>query len=419
MTREDIIKAAYKVWGRDFYKKTSLSQLAGELKVSKPALYRHFKDKNALLEAMSASYYDDCAAFIKGNLGPAVGGGLAEKADEKPDNLFLIRIMAEYYIRNRDEFVFSLAQVFNNRDKASTIREFGKRGIDFRRMVNEEGNSRVYPSKTQLCLVTVFHCIGNFHRHAKKNAGPPSEEQIKRVLNQIDERIGRGMGLDARKVAALNYGELEQQAAGQVNEGANTLLRAAAEAVAEAGPWNVSMAMIAKHSGLSKSGLYAHFKNKKDMLGQLFITEFSQMVNLAKLQIETAGTPEVQLYLAIISIVNYLRSRPEILFALDWIKSMRIDLDKVASDRLHEIIGGIKTDYIRNYDRHLLVWAAQWILLMIVNTLAMWPLNQEGKKPCAGQDRMKIWAKNTAEVPNECFRVLFRFIALGLEGLNL
>ncbi|MDR0472401.1 MAG: TetR/AcrR family transcriptional regulator [Treponema sp.] len=40
MTKNDIIKAAFRVWGREFYQTASLSELALELGASKAALYR-------------------------------------------------------------------------------------------------------------------------------------------------------------------------------------------------------------------------------------------------------------------------------------------------------------------------------------------------------------------------------------------
>ena len=52
MNQEDILQAAFLVWGREAYKKMSLSDVAQELAVTKPALYRHFRNKEALLEAM-------------------------------------------------------------------------------------------------------------------------------------------------------------------------------------------------------------------------------------------------------------------------------------------------------------------------------------------------------------------------------
>jgi len=65
MTKVEVIEAAFKAWGREFYLNTSLSQVARELGVSKPALYRHFCSKQALLDAMTGHFFDDFADFIR------------------------------------------------------------------------------------------------------------------------------------------------------------------------------------------------------------------------------------------------------------------------------------------------------------------------------------------------------------------
>ena len=109
MTRDDIVKAAFKVWGRDLYRTTSLTQIARELKVSKPALYRHFKDKNALLDAMYVAYFDNCAAFIKEGCDQAVNA----PSWQESYTLFM-RTIADYYVRNRVAFVFQLVIMLTN-----------------------------------------------------------------------------------------------------------------------------------------------------------------------------------------------------------------------------------------------------------------------------------------------------------------
>jgi hypothetical protein len=99
---------------------------------------------------------------------------------------------------------------------------------------------------------------------------------------------------------------------------------------------------------------------------------------------------------------------------MDWIKTRQLDLGKAMPSRLYRIIRSIKLENIRKYDQHFLFWTAKWILFMIVNTLALWP-SRDGKLSAADE---KAWTKSAAEVPNECFRNLFRYISLGLEGLN-
>ena len=58
MTKAKIIDAAFRAWSRTFYQKTSLSQVARKLEVSKPALYRHFPNKKALIQAITECFLD-------------------------------------------------------------------------------------------------------------------------------------------------------------------------------------------------------------------------------------------------------------------------------------------------------------------------------------------------------------------------
>ena len=412
MTRDDIVKAAFKVWGRDLYRTTSLTQIALELGVSKTALYRHFKDKEALLEAMYPFFFDDCVNFIKNGYEMA-----ARAASVKETYLVLMRTIAEFYIRNKEAFIFSLVRVYNSRDKHNVAVEFRDRGIYFERVIHEEAGVFSHPTTMQLVLATMVFCVAEFHRKSQNTGEAAREEDVERVLKQIEDRVDKGLRLNAAKINALNYERIEKQTGEVKYEDTedNALLNAVAEAVAEAGPWDASMEMVARHSGLSKSGLYAHFKNRKDMLSRLFVAEFSRIANFTKSQIETSEVSEEQLYFAIISIVNYLRSRPEILVAIDWIKTRRLELAKGIPGLIYRTIGSIKLDAIKKLDHYVLVDIAQWVLFMIVNTLAWWPFAQGGDDAGANI----VWAKNTKEIPNESFRILFRFIALGLEGLNL
>jgi len=406
MTNKDIIMAAFRVWGRDLYQTTSLTHVSRELGVSKAALYRHFKDKDALLDAMNASYFDDFSDFIK------AGYEKALSTEDSTESLFIMmRTISEFYIRNKEVFVYSLVKAFNQ-DKNSMGNELRNRGIDFLRLI--PGNKGFYPSEIQLIMSTNVFSISQFHLLSQKTV--LTDDEVKKAIAQIERRIKKGLELDEKKVISLDFNSLEKQASLIPHNETenNALLLAVAEAVAEAGPWNASMEMVAKRSGLSKSGLYAHFKSKEDMLEQLFITEFTRIVDFAKAQIATSEIPEEQLYLGIISIIYYLRSRPEILMSMDWVKSSQHKLGREMPVRLYGIIKDIKLDVIQRNDLHYLVWVAQWILFLIINTLAWWPPRD---KPCFPSES-KIWAKNAVKVPNESFRVLFRFIALGLEGLK-
>ena len=415
MTKEDIVKAAFKAWGREHYRTTSLSQIARELGVSKPALYRHFKDKDALLEEMYSTYFDNFSDFIRESYEKAVA-----MENKHEGGLLIMRTLAEYYMRNREAFTFSLVKVYSVKEAGKIRKEFFARGLNLELLSGRKKECSGFPSIFHLIMVTLIFSIAQFHKRNEANKVSPSEEMIKQTVADIETHVMKGLRLNAGIAVSLDYDRLERQAAETKprEQGDSGLLLAVAAAVAEAGPLDVSMEMVAQRSGLSKSGLYAHFKNKKDMLGKLFIKEFSGIISSAKMQVEASVVPEEQLYLGIISVANYLRSRPELLMSMEWLKTRRLNMlniKKEAIVKLESLIRCFNQEIIMKQDSQFLLWIAQWILFMIIGILAWGPAAKTETGPI---NNPIMWAKKAVEIPNESFRVLFRFAALGLEGFT-
>ena len=405
MTKKEVIEAAFRVWGREFYLNTSLSQVARELGVSKPALYRHFINKQALLDAMTGYFFDDFADFIRADY---------EKAQKTGDSgeliSIILRIIAEYYARNINIFIFLMIKLQNRKlDERNVAKELCNRGIELEKLAVPIKNDYDFqPLGARLLNATLIFVIADFHKKQKTWTNPPSETAIAQIIDATGKIIGSGFCYTHEEIAALDYGKLENRIAGMVSgAGDDPLLKAVAGAVAEAGPWGASMEQVAHRSGLSKSSLYCHFKNKQDMLHQLFVTEFARIMDFARKGIEQSTTPQEQLYLGIFSIVEYLRSKPDILVAMDWIRNRGISL-KPPQD-----IPESQIDFLRlfeNIDIKFLrdgkspfteLWATPWILFLIINTLM--------------QKNMGHRVKN---VPNSDIRFLYRLITLGIGGFK-
>jgi len=189
-----------------------------------------------------------------------------------------------------------------------------------------------------------------------------------------------------------------------------------AEAVAEAGPWGASMEQVARRSGLSKSSLYCHFKNKQDMLHQLFMTEALHIIDFARHGIRQSNVPSEQLYLGIISIAEYLRSNPDILVALDWIRTRKLNLpprdikehgpmmkimrlfDEIDIKTLKDSDSPFQSVPVADEGNRSI---APWILFLIVNTLMR-----------------KNRGQSIGKFINKDIRGLFRFITLGINGFK-
>jgi AcrR family transcriptional regulator len=404
MTRAEIVAAAFKAWGRCFYQNTSLSQVARELGVSKPALYRYFLRKQALTAAMTERFFDDFAACIRADYERAL-----QSRDREAGVFIMLRSIAEYYARNVYAFVFSLINVYDRDSGGRATAEYLRdRGVDmgaFHRIVKDVYAAN--PLIMQLMFAGLTFFMADFHKIGCTFSNPVPEETARKTIDGICEIIRRGLGYDRERAGLLNFEELENRvAAAAQNVEEDPLLRAVAGAVAEAGPWGASMDMVARRSGLSKSSLYGHFKSKRDMLARLFVTEFARILAFARRGMSLSALPAEQLYLGIFSIAVYLRSRPEILTALDWIRTRRLDL---GGREQHEKepnffhlfedidIGALPGGENEEGKRQV----SHWVLFLLVNIL----MNRAG-------------GQVLGNVQNSDIRTLYRFLTLGLEGFK-
>ncbi|MDR1252084.1 MAG: TetR/AcrR family transcriptional regulator [Treponema sp.] len=405
MTKAEIIRAAFKVWGRSFYQNTSLSQLARELGVSKPALYRHFLSKQLLMDAMTAYFFDDFAGFIRADFARA-----AQNKDRTEGIFIMLRVVTRYYAQNEETFIFSLMKVYDwNTDQYTTPEWLKRRSVDmdvFQHIIKTE-----YTAESlllRLMFATLIFFVAHFHKIGKACANSSGEEGIQKIIALVSEIIAGGLGYTRVEVDGLRYGELESRVMETVqNVEDEPLLKAVAEAVAEAGPWKASMDMVARRSGLSKSSLYGHFKNKRAMLRQLFITEFKRIIAFARQGISLSAAPDEQLYLGVFSIAVYLRSRPEILVALDWMRTLRLDLDKAEKEQSNFFslfedidIGTLPDGEEPGYggEKQELF---HWILFLLIGIL-MW----------------RSGGRALGDVRNSDIRDLYRFLTMGLNGFK-
>jgi len=407
MKRDDIITAAFRVWGRELYKTTSLAGLAEALNVSKPALYRHFPSKQALLHAMNERFYGDYAAALKPFL---------EEAREKPSwrekLLEMARFTSGYFARNLNYLIYVLVSFHSSKGQHFLdSKNMTKWGVNFSSSDFCSSEDNQYPSVLFLAGFTVFCGTAIFHKNHYETGGKPmdmkrlpfislpyrepTEEEIQLFTQATVERVRSGLRFDPSLIEALPWKKLEA-----LNTAPQTppdpLLKAVAEVVAEKGIWDASMETVAKHSGLSKSGLYAHFKSKEDMLSRLFMSEIERISETVISGIALSEVREEQLYLAILSLAGYLRERPEIFVAMDWVRIQNLELDIQLPAALYDFFGGIRPP--QPYGS---VWDDMpfWIPFLLVTMM------QLKKKP-------------KPELNIRSLRKLYKFVCLGIEGLD-
>jgi AcrR family transcriptional regulator len=199
MTRADIVQAALRAWGRDYYRTTSLSDVARELGVSKAALYRHFSSKQALLEAMYEWVLDDYAAKVREGFQRAAAAGPREAM------VIMVRVIMGYYARNAYAFIFSLVYVYGERRMGDSREFLARRGVDLGIFDGLRG-AVTFPQAIPMVLATLTFAMAYFHRLGPSErtaatgvvplgAGNFTEAEVERDISLALYVMFHGLGL--------------------------------------------------------------------------------------------------------------------------------------------------------------------------------------------------------------------------------
>ena len=103
-TRQQILRAALKQFANGGYAATSVQQIVDDAKVSKPALYYHFRDKAGLFQALVNEAHDERSGLCRG--GGARPATSAAQLDE------ILVALFDYFRKNRELMRISFATAF-------------------------------------------------------------------------------------------------------------------------------------------------------------------------------------------------------------------------------------------------------------------------------------------------------------------
>ncbi len=375
MTKQDIIKASFIVWGRALYKKMNLTDVAEFLGVTKPALYRHFPNKDALLEALYTDFFDRYVAFLE-----QVLPSLQRQMTLQDRAVAIAKIMAEYFINNKYDFLFFLYLVQGQEKPGRVFKEeLERRGLSVDSLDACQGD-KGFLSLLRMVSVTVVFYVALFHVRNTNQVDEIPGDVATEAIQSVTELVQRGLcSIDA--VSQLpDFAALDgaftllvhpvQEQAGDVASVSGRLLAAVAKAIGEAGPWEASMNFVAQITGLSKSGLYAHFPSKRQMIRQLFLNEFDTLGVILEKTLTISPQPLDRLYLTMRTVWYYLISHKDILRLMDWIRLHRIDLGMLIPERSLTLLRFVRNLPLRpTFSSWDLLTLVSWVLFLVVNQL--------------------------------------------------
>lgn len=364
MTKKDIIGAAYRAWARNHYQKMSLREVADELKVTKPAFYRHFANKDELLSALEADFFESFGRSFLESRSLPVKSGVREQLS------FIVDTVVRYFHGHPEELVY-LFWLLHSRPAAEDyilIKMNSQLSFEHRELLKISFGDRSFQSQLMFAINTAFFFL-SVHHFARSPHEKMDEDQLLALVKMM---IERGLGSVAPIPGAERLRALDKLAQSALKRDfeEDPLLDAIARTVAKHGPWNASMELVAANAGISKSGLYSHFCDRQTMLRDMFQSEFEKL-DICLLSVGEAGEDAAEkLYLGLSVISGYLICRPNVLTALNWVRIRRIHPDINVSERVSRYFSFLKSDAPASVNlRCGSSLAIHWLLFLCVNLL--------------------------------------------------
>ena len=297
--REQILEAAFRLSARrgDW----SLADIAGEIGLSKTALYRHFRDRADIEEEMRRELFRSLLRII-------------DSAPEDPTEIR--KAVVAFYRQNQGHLFATMMGIVTDPD-------FNRNAVDF--------------------LVSGSPRVARYFSRIDMTDGAGRERLAANLLinsvsillaSFLDERIDTK--LQDELLALLDRGleslalptdgrldELTSDAAlpeGETGTDGGKILAAIARAIQKHGVTKTTIERIAEETGTAKSSLYFHYRTKQDMLEDLLQSETRNMLRLYGEKASAGRTFVEQLYVIMIVQANYLMMKPDLIPVFNWIR---------------------------------------------------------------------------------------------------
>lgn len=244
-----IMEAAMDAWSCDDYKTTSLTTLAQQLNMTKPALYRYFSNKDELLDSM--------AEYVN-SLEREWYSQLIHLLNETPQEM-RIQLFIERYSQTLVD-----GKRYHHFNSFNTLRQNKMFQINNMDLILSVQKILDIPDRVFLLIMLYCFFMWGWHEDdilKQKRSDFEKTELIMHLLN--NGFAGKSFKLPAAdNPQAVSEIFMEYKESTQLPD----MIQSVNEVIQEKGFTAVTLELIAEKAGMSKSTLYNYFKNKDDMM---------------------------------------------------------------------------------------------------------------------------------------------------------
>lgn len=304
-TKERILEAAFSFYQTCVFQNVSLAQIASKVGISKPAIFKHFKNKETLEQAMDDRVFGDFTAVLQ----------QMEVLFTQNKGRDALALIIGYMAEHR-EYVFYLFSTVPRLTEDSVFMELRKRGVNlFDGIFYPDGSVKnderyfltVFISTTFICFMLFWFDAEDKKLVAKEKGSDFIEKFNKIIWNGVDTFVPMTGADDFSRIDTICEGGVLRLAA------VDRLFAALASVIEKKGVQKITVEAIAKELGLAKSSLYSSFKNKEEMIFRLVEEERDNLYAAVLSNMEKLTSEGERVYAFLQTVMSYLIARQQVI----------------------------------------------------------------------------------------------------------
>lgn len=304
-TKERIINAAFSFYKVPNFERVSLSQIAGRVGISKAAIFKHFKNKEALTQEMNNRIFESLIQVFE----PMTVLYNQDRPGEA------ISYIVKFLITHREYLVYllSMSIMFNEN---FVVNELRNRGVEiFDNVFDKDGkikDVKQYIRYQFMGITLISFVMKRFHNQDFNSSNVISEEEFSDCICFLIENgiAPKGISIDSQELAAIDSKCMEEM---KSVKSLDKMLGVIAGIIDTVGISGLTIEKIASSLGMAKSSLYSSFDNKVDMISTLIENEFLTLNRLIASNVEKVSASYEKHYAIMQSELCYFKARPELI----------------------------------------------------------------------------------------------------------
>lgn len=325
-TKELILDAAFSFCKEPRFSVFSMSELAAKVGISKPAIYRHFKDKDAVLAAMRERFIEALANCLRDvqdvcNMKRIPVDAVANVVQFFTENSYYVNYMMGC-LASVKNFEFLLTEELEKRG-IQVLAGFQFQQDASKELVIKDFNRYV---QTIYCGVTIFTFIKGREKHIAEGCQPQPVEEFAHKLVTF---LAHGFAGTTEKndliyplpITDARIAELDALCTidDDLLPDENRFFTAFASVIKKYKMTGVTVERIADELGMAKSSLYEYFDNKSEMIRSLIAKELALLDTIIKENTVEAQNLTEYLYILMRTEFSFFSLRASIIPICGWL----------------------------------------------------------------------------------------------------